>query len=378
MMAALYLASFIICYIVGISKQSGNANIRRLVFFIVAIFLCSGFMCGSDWRSYELIYNSIGTVNSGIGYFAEPGFYAYLSLFSFLGIDFWDLTLFTKLLCFTIMYRTMYNYMQDKIFLCMMYFIPWYGFYLFIDCPMRNMLAVSIFLLAIPYLKSRKFFKYLLLIVLATLFHFSAFIYILLYFFSYKHISNTIFIILYVIVNLLFASRDITISVISLIFGNITYVAGKLDSYIHGGNIYAAGRIFSFGMLLHLLYFILILYNRKRLEKLKNGNFIINIAILYLLLYRVAGTIEIFMRFLLFLSPFFCIALVRCGSIFKINSRKLYYTFLLFMALVGAQRIFMDYRYIPYTSYLPYFVKREYPSYEYRTMYNHIHSPYTK
>ena len=374
----LYLGSFIICYVIGISKQSRNANIRRVVFFIIALFLCSGFMCGSDWRSYELIYNSVGTTKYGVGYFAEPGFYVYISLFHFLGIDFWNFTLFTKLLCFAIIYKTMCKYMDGNIFLAMMYFIPWYAFYLFIDCPMRNMLAMSIFLLAIPYLKSRKFIKYLLLIILASLFHFSAFIYIVLYFFALKRISTTFFIILYVIVNLLFASRQITINLISLIFGNIPYVAWKLESYIQGENVYASGRILSFGMILHLIYFIMILYSRRRLEKFRDGNLIINTAILYLLLYRVAGTIEIFMRFLLFLSPFFCIALVRCADVFKINSRNLYYVLLLLIAMIGSQRIFADYRYIPYTSYLPYMIKGEYPSYEYRSMYNFIHSPYSE
>lgn len=373
-----YILPVILCYIIGISKQRKLLKVELLFLIYLVIFLCFGFMCGSDWRSYETIYTSIDLNNYGWGYYAEPGFYAYLAFFKLLGVDFWNLNVFTKVVSFIVCLKTLKEYLSDRLLLGLMYFIPWYGIYLYIDCPMRNMMAMSIFLLAVPYLKSRSFLKYSILMVIAASFHFSAIIYIFLYFFVNRRISSKVFVILYIIVNLIFVSRSLTIGIISLLFGGIPYVEGKLESYIINESVFASGRIFSLGMLLHFAYFLIILCKRRTLEKYDNGNFIINMAILYLLLYRVAGTIEIFMRFLLFLSPFFCVALIRCTCAFSMASRRVYLLMLLMVAFIGLQRIFADYRYIPYTSYLPYLIEGNYPSYEYRTMYNYIHSPYAK
>ena len=50
--------------------------------------------------------------------------------------------------------------------------------------------------------------------------------------------------------------------------------------------------------------------------------------------------------------------------------------FLLVLAIIGYSRIFSTYRYIPYTNYLTYALKGEFPSYSYRSAYNHNNSPY--
>ena len=51
-------------------------------------FLCFGYMTGSDWRSYEPIYNEIDFNNLFYNYFFEPGYYIYMLIFKFLKIGF--------------------------------------------------------------------------------------------------------------------------------------------------------------------------------------------------------------------------------------------------------------------------------------------------
>lgn len=372
----IYFFSFISCYIIGISKQRHIRYVEFALLLWLAIFLCSGFMCGSDWRGYETMYNEMNLDNYFYGYFAEPGFYVYLSFFKFLNFNFWDVALISKLSCFFIVVRFFKKYLKNDVLLGMMYFLPWYAFYLFIDCPMRNMMAISIFLLSIPALLERRFLHYLLVIMLATTFHVSASVFILLYFFSGKVISNKLSIFLFLIINFLFASRIVITKMASLLFGGIPYLNSKIENYLLDNSEFASGRILSMGMIIHLIFLFLLLWKKKHIVEFIHGNVIFNFSLFYLLLYRLATTVEIFSRFQLYLAPFFCVALILISKSFNFRNRLLYITYLLCISFIGSLKIFSDYRYIPYTSYLPYLLNKNYPSFEYRDAYNFRNSPY--
>lgn len=372
----IYLFSFFSCYLIGISKQRQNKRIGFLLFTFLTVFLCGGFMCGSDWRSYELIYETIDWDNYGYDYYAEPGFYAYMAIFKLFNADFWHIAVLTKVLCFLTFLKYLKKYLQDDVLLGLMYFVPWYGFYLFIDCPMRNLMAITIFLLALPYLLKRDFWRYFLLILLASSFHVTALLFLFLYFFAIKKQSTFLWVVIFILVNLFFASRTFIIWLCSLLLGNIPFMMAKIEAYLLDENIFAEGRILSFGMLIHLAFFILLLIKRRCVEERENGIFIFNLAICYLLFYRLATTIEIFMRFQLYFAPCYCIALIRVAQSLAFRTRLLYITYLLCVASIGSLKIFADYRYIPYTSYIPYFLQGDYPSFEYRSDYNHRNSPY--
>lgn len=168
-------------------------------------------------------------------------------------------------------------------------------------------------------------------------------------------------------------------NVLSSLFGNLPYVSAKIQGYLLDESEAAAGgSLFSLGMLIQLVFFILLIWKRQVIERHKNGIFIFNFAMIYQLFYRIALTIELFSRFQLFTSVFFCIALIMLLQAFKPSSQKLYLVYLLCIASVGTTKLFADNRYIPYTSYIPYMFQTEQPSYEYRSQYNYMHSPYNK
>lgn len=108
-----------------------------------------------------------------------------------------------------------------------MYFIPCYGFYLFIDNPMRNLIAVSIALYAFRFLVERKPIHYFIIVIIAMTFHTSACIMIPAYFYMNKDLSTKKIIFLYIAINVLFANRTLLALIISNVFGSIPYVAGK-------------------------------------------------------------------------------------------------------------------------------------------------------
>ena len=375
----LYLLSYISCFVLGISKQRYNKVISFTLLVFLAVFLCFGYFCGSDWRNYELWYYRVDLERLFYNYFAEPGYYIYMLVFRFFDIDFWHFTIFTKLWCFVSFYSMLYYYLKERVWLGLMYFVPWYGFFLFIDCPFRNLIAVAIFLIAIHFFIQRKVILSLLLILIASTFHVSTIIFLPCIFFVGKKVPTKIWVLLYILFNIFLGSRELLTNVLSSLFGNLPYVSAKIQGYLLDESEAAAGgSLFSLGMLIQLVFFILLIWKRQVIERHKNGIFIFNFAMIYQLFYRIALTIELFSRFQLFTSVFFCIALIMLMHAFKPSSQKLYLVYLLCIASVGTTKLFADNRYIPYTSYIPYMFQTEQPSYEYRSQYNYMHSPYNK
>lgn len=96
----LYLLSYISCFVLGISKQRYNKVISFTLLVFLAVFLCFGYFCGSDWRNYELWYYRVDLERLFYNYFAEPGYYIYMLVFRFFDIDFWHFTIFTNAVVF--------------------------------------------------------------------------------------------------------------------------------------------------------------------------------------------------------------------------------------------------------------------------------------
>lgn len=257
-----------------------------------------------------------------------------------------------------------------------MYFIPCYGFYLFIDNPMRNLIAVSISLYAVRFLLERKPIHYFIIVIIAMTFHMSACIMIPAYFYMNKDLSTKKIIILYIAINVLFANRALLALIISNVFGSIPYVAGKISSYIESSNTEGGGRVISLGFIIFFTFFILLCFYKSQIYKMKNGKIIWNGAITFLILYRLATTIEVFMRFQLYYMIFFVAGISYLTVFFTERSKKIYISYLLGLSVIGSNQIFSTWRYLPYTNYLTYAVKGEFPSYSFRSAYNPNNSPY--
>jgi hypothetical protein len=375
----LYFLPIILAFVFYSIKELKHSKLTLYIFTgYLCVFLCFGYMTGSDWRSYEPIYNEIDFNNLFYNYFFEPGYYIYMLIFKFLKIGFWPFFIFTKVIIFIVFVKIIINLQGNYIYPILMFFIPYYGYYLFIDNPMRNLIAIAIFLISIKYIHEKKIWKYLACILLASSFHFSAIILFPLYWVLDKRISNGIWIFLFIIFNIFFASRQFLILFVK-IFSFLPYVETKIATYLIENSQYAMGRIFSVGSLIFILFFILLICSRKYFDSIYMGNIIFNSAIIFLLFYRLATTIEIFSRFQLYFSIFFVMAIISLIQIFTKESRHIYISFLLILSLLTCyKKVTQDYRYVPYTNYLVYLVSDEFPTYDTRSNYNYIHSPYKR
>ena len=374
----LYIASILLCLVsYSIPQLRKSLLWYNLCMCILCVFLCFGYMTGSDWRQYEPMYNEIDFHNLFYNYFAEPGYYIYMLIFKFMHFSFWNFFILTKVIIFFLCARIINEYVPEFRFLVWMFFLPWFGFYLFIDNPMRNLIAVAIFLYASRYIINRSFLKYCICICMAVSFHFSATIFFPLYSLFTKRISTLSFIVFFVIFIGISINRDLFSSIIEHVFGSIPYIQKKIEFYIMGDNPDGEGKGISLGMFIHLFFFILLLLYRNRIEQTKSGTFILNASLFYLLIYRLGSTIDIFSRFQLYLSVFYSIGIVLLINIFTRSSRYIYIISLLCLSFIASSKIF-SYKYIPYTNYLYYILIDEYPSFEYRSDYNYRNTPYSQ
>lgn len=371
-----YFLSFLIPFASIFIKQSRKPVWFKTYIVLLCLFLCFGYMTGTDWRVYEKMYYKIDFNNLFYDYYQEPGYYIYMLPFRYFDIDFFVYFIFTKVICFALLFNNIIYYCKEYKYLSIGYFVPCWAFYLFIDNPMRNLIAASICVCSIKYIIERKFVPFLIITLLGISFHATAAIMLPAYFILSKTLDTKKVVITYIIINVLFASKTIFVYLLSKIFGFIPYVEGKINSYLELSNIEGGGRAISLGSIIFLVFFILICYYKDHICQKPNGKIIWNGAIAYLFLYRFATTVEVFMRFQTYFVVFFIAAIAFLIDVFTNRSKPLYVAYLLVLALIGSSTIFSTWRYLPYTNYLTYMVKGEFPAYSYRSAYNPNNSPY--
>ncbi|WP_185213174.1 EpsG family protein [Sphingobacterium mizutaii] len=340
---------------------------------IVAIFLCFTYMNGSDWRQYELIYN--GDYQTGIFSF-EPGFMILLKVFNSIGVEFWHFFILVKIICFYLFVKKLYSFLPNNYFTGLALFISFFGLFLFIDCPLRNLISVTIALYSVPYLLERNFKKFLIVALIASLFHISAIALILLYFVGNFSASKIRLITIYIGFYLgLILLSSVLKSGIGSLFSGIPFIGDKIVLYFAEENEASSGNVFTLGLLLRSILFIVLIINKDEIIK-RYGLVFFNQIVVFFFLYRFSVTFPIFMRFTLFYSLFFVIGTTMLFNIYSWRYRPIVFGVIYLYLLSNMYTLITtSYKYIPYSNYLEY-LNKEKPSYSERSMFNYEQSPY--
>ena len=376
-----YFIPILLCLATAFFKELSDNRKWYICFGVyLCLFYCFGYMTGTDWRQYEDMYNSIDFNRLFFDYYSEPGYYIYMLLFRSLGIGFWPFFLITKTVVFIIIYKTVFDYCRESGYLTLMYFLPWFGMYLLIDNPMRNCIAIAIFIKSARFVIDRKFWNFLFCMLIAASFHFSAFVIILTYPLLNSNIKKWIYVLLFFLINVVFVDRELLISVLTLLFGKIPYVQDKIMVYLLLDSEFAQGKFFSFGMVWQIGLFVLLLCYKERITEFiegRKGIFVFNSAMLYMLLLRLAMTIEIIARIQLYFCVFLAIAVGLILLSFEYRSRLLYVCVVLVVSCYTCLgKATGSSRYVPYTNVVGYAIKGNFPSYSERFFYNYRYSPY--
>lgn len=369
----IYYAVLLLCFISIFVK---DGRLRRILLVSIALFLCCGYMCGTDWRNYENSYND-ARLFSVENQPYELGYNYLQTFFHSFGVDFWVFHITLKFLVFYSICRCV-HLLSANLFLFWFIFLPEMGFYLFIDCPFRNLIAVGGFCFMIKTLLDRKLVSFLILVYMLSLFHTSALFLLVIYPILNLKINNFVYYVLFIFSNILAYKIDlITDHILFPLLSIDGYWGEKVRAYFFNDDFWSTA--INIGTVFRILTFFIIVHNREKIESTsKYGRYIFNLSMLFFLVYPFGISMKMIQRFLFYLMPFYVISLESVISQITKKMQAKCQIVLVVISLWGIIKVYSittyDYRYVPYTNYCGYLFE-DLP-YTYRDDYNIKKSPY--
>ena len=170
---------------------------------LVVFFGLRGFV-QTDWVVYYWLYVELPSLFDGIFFVKskETGFLIYAQLFKTLGFDYYSwvfLSTVIDVVAFTIIFRRY----SSSIVLSWLFFISFGGLGIEMNL-MRNVKAIILILLALPYIQQHQFWKFFAVWLAAMLFHVSAFFYLPAYFLLNRNWGRVWPLMLFIVVNIIF------------------------------------------------------------------------------------------------------------------------------------------------------------------------------
>ena len=356
----LYLGTIFFGFVLDSKTTSNKVRKYRLYFEVwLYVFLCFGYMTGSDWRSYEDIYDGSGAAL--LFYSNEPASAFLLHFAPSIIPDFWILLALLKCLYLysslkLAKYITKYWISTTAILIILC------NSFMLIENPLRFMLGCIVINYILLYLLKqypnysiRDFFISTILVVVASLFHNTCVFFIVLFPICIlakrmERLNNNMLIVGYIIVLFVASSlnyiESIKVTIINLLLSGV-----EMKDYTTSGSYGDASSLLSIGNILKIIFFLLIIQYRNSITSgLHNGRFIFSLAVIYMYLERLLLLIPTGFR----LSIPFCVFYGACVSIMYFYNKRVISIFILYLGLSFAKNIWTSYEYLPYTNSIPY------------------------
>jgi len=204
---------------------------------------------------------------------------------------------------------------------------------------LRNIKSVLLFLISLRYIENRKFFKFLILNLLGILFHWSAIIYLPLYFFLHKKVDLRVYFFIFILGNVIYLLqiqyvKPIVIFIASLM-GKVAI--GKAEGYM-ASTIFGAQYGITLGYLERVATSLLIMfYYNKLISKSKSNILFINSFFIFFIVYFFFSEISIIVNRVGIL--FFFSYWILWPQIINISEKLTKYLLFFFMAIYLNMRI---------------------------------------
>lgn len=312
-------------------KLSVKRNVYRLILLSAIVVYCCVYLNGSDWPNYEMFFEKITWDNwieesKDLGF--ELGFSLCLLLLKVIGCNFMVALIIMKIFSLVIISNFFYKFSLSKyaygdarnVFLLLFIFYTTNGMYLYVETIIRFSIALAIVFKSFEYLITRKFAPFLLLVLLASLFHRTSLVVVPLYFVRDIKLSSFWLFVLVVVVCAFFTPQMLLI-VFRFIngYGNNIFIA-KLVAYLELTIRLQQTNPLAIGNIVHFLFFILILVFRKDIEgKSKCGQHLFAASVVFFIVYFVTLYMGPISRIRLFYNFFFIIVLTELFSLTYIN-----------------------------------------------------------
>lgn len=376
-MVIYFLFALILLYL-HIVQDKKTSGIQSFLLFLTALFLCGGYMCGSDWRSYELDYTA-----KEEALILEPGYYFIANIAQITGIGFWEFEMLLKLFCLIVLYKYIDKHCENNKFLCMLFYFSFYAIYLFIDGPLRNLCAITIFIFALDIYDKSKFAA-IAISLGGILFHSSSIIAVI-YFLcrllsDKKYVKSYIYVGLYVVAIICSFQGTLLAELVNgTTIGRLLF-AEKLDRYVvfGFGEESMVSSPSSLGELLKIAFFFLVVSRRKQIESFAEGKTLFFGSMFFFIISKMGASMNVLMRFECYFSVFYAMVLTAMIDAIVPSLKKIYtISFITLSFMFTYTTVTTDYRFVPYTNYVVYVLFHQpLPSYSERYNYNYKNTPY--
>lgn len=303
------------------------ANIAGILIYII-FFGFRGFVM-HDWMDYYPAFEKLefyDLITFELGESREIGWIAFQLLCKSIYDNYHFMIFVHSLLCVFLLYKFFKRYTHNIMLGFIIYF-AFDGMVLSINL-LRNVLAILIFINAIPYLIDRKPLPYFMMCLAAFAFHYSSIIFFPLYFFLHKKTNKWVYAgVCCIMLALYFSNVSIFLKLISALGIGGDLLQNKIESY---ADISSHLHI-SVGLLERLLTIILFFCYYDKLQNMRKENRVfINAFLIFLSsAFLISEFSEISKRLCILFE--FCywilwIDLIKC--FYYANNRKLYMSFI--------------------------------------------------
>lgn len=317
------------------SDREGSGKIVYILSFILILFFGLRGFIQTDWVNYYNLFNKLPPIweikdyNNNEDF--EIGFLLYTSLIKSIFPDF-HIWVFINSVIDILIFTWFFKKYSSSIFLSWIVFLIFSGLVMELNLY-RNVKAICLFLLSIPYIEQRRFGYFIILWVLAILFHNSSFLYLPAYFILTKDWGRVMPLVLLTFVNIIFFFNLYPTSLlINYLAGSDAVFATKALSYFSTG----ADQGISLGYIERLTTFLLCVFlSNKLVSDRKSNRVFINSFYIYYCLWYIFSDVSIFVeRFPVLFSYAYWILLPNMINIAHKTYRKLFQELLIIFLFV--------------------------------------------
>lgn len=230
-----------------------------------------------DYNNYRIIFKEISKFNHVIYTAFEKGFAAFIFLFKKLGLGFYTFMLAIAATSVALKYKFFNKFSTIPMFSLLIYFLT---FFIFNDMEqIRHGLAIAIALSSVVFVINDDFWKFAGVVLIASLIHYSAVLFLLLYFIRNISLNKKSFTSI-LLVSVLFSFIDFVyiIKFINDNFINSPYIDIKLNLY-DGQSIGIISLTLLIRLTIALVYFIFVYNENNKQSRIFFNAYIVGICI---------------------------------------------------------------------------------------------------
>lgn len=335
----IYLLSLAIISIIGLifkCNQTKNKKIFFLIFsflILTTIAMLRSNSVGVDTRQYVRNFSNIASLGflniTKIRY--EIGFSVLCLLLSYISSNSQILIMVTSLIINISIFRFIYKN-SDNVVLSVICYIVLNFFFMYMNI-MRQALAIAIILWGYDYLQKDRYITFIVIVLLATQFHTSAILAVILLILRICNFDKR------------FIKITLALSLLGFVFGRniflfISKISPRLYAYIGGdydvSNYFGALINFMIYVFIFITGMIIIAKEEKSvfIDKKNKNNILIGIMGITCVLSALVMRVSIFNRFVPYFSIFVIIWLPNCLNMIKKSKTRLFYSTIIIFTLL--------------------------------------------